>query len=386
MSEQLFTCPACQRSGFTARGLKAHECRELGRRLTGRECLAIAGHGPASDLPARGTDAPQVVPTPLVNFAVGVAPAPAPEFSREDREGRDVEPPPFVPVAPFARQPLPSMEPTSETTPASPIVLRQPAELPDHPLLAHIPVWAPTEPEFQNLKASIIARGVDYPVKLDSQGRVVDGRNRRNACRAAGLPVPTQTIPDDQVVALSLDSLGARRHVSKGAMAYLLGPLLQPAVEEARARQAAARFGADSGSPLSGRPAAVTVESLAAGYGFGRTLLFQALELHEKFKGKPELRTQFEEKVVNGEYGLGAALQAIAGKLATEDKPRVVAPPEKLLSRVVTDLRNRFGAWKEMPEAKRHEVTAEFVAAASEWPADLAIAQAKAWRAAGLIS
>ena len=33
----------------------------------------------------------------------------------------------------------------------------------------------------------IIERGLDYPVLVDSAGRVVDGRNRRNACAAAQL-------------------------------------------------------------------------------------------------------------------------------------------------------------------------------------------------------
>lgn len=302
---------------------------------------------------------------PAARAALGLsAPAPAPSAS--------------------PREPLsfPTMESTATV---SAISLRQPAELPDHPLLAHIPVWAPHEPEFQSLKADIAARGVDNPILLDGQGRVVDGRNRRNACAAAGLAVPAKTIPDDQVVAAILSALGNRRHVTKGAMAYLLAPLLKPAVEEARARQAAALKRGESPSSTQWTTGNVTVEGLADGYGFGRTLLFQALELHKLFAEKPELRTQFEEGVLTG-MGLGGALQAIAGKLSTEGKARVVAPPEKLLFRAVTDLRNRFEAWKTMPEDKRAEVTSQFVAAAPEWPADLAVAQVKAWRAAGLIS
>ncbi len=263
---------------------------------------------------------------------------------------------------------------------------RQPAELPDHPLLAHIPVWAATEPEFQHLKISIVARGVDNPILLDSAGRVVDGRNRRNACAAAGLLVPTRQVPDDEVATIIADSLGARRHVTKGAMAYLLAPLLKPAVEEARARQAAALKRGDSPSSTQRTTGAVTVEALADGYGFGRSLLFQALDLHDKFKAKPELRTQFEERILTGELGLGGALQAIAGKLATEDKPRVVRPADELVLRAFTDLRNRWDGYKSLPDAKRDEVKAQVVAGAPEWPADIASATAAAWRKAGLIS
>ena len=276
---------------------------------------------------------------------------------------------------------LPPMETTTHEQATT--TFRQPTELPDHPLLAHIPVWGPAEPEFQALKADIIARGVDNVILLDSALRVVDGRNRRNACRAAGLLVPTRIIPDDQVIAAILSALGNRRHLTKGAMAYLLAPLLKPAVEEARTRRAA-NLATDR--PLSGLSGAVTVESLADGYGFGRSLLFQALELHEKFKAKPELRTQFEERILTGELGLGGAMQAIAGKLATEDQPRNVRPPDALILRAVTDLRNRWDGFKTLSEDKRSEVAAAFVAAAPEWPAEIAAATAAAWRKAGLIS
>ncbi len=287
--------------------------------------------------------------------------------------------PAVVPAAPSSPMETTTHEQASTT-------FRQPAELPDHPLLAHIPVWAATEPEFQALKVSIIERGVDYPVLVDSAGRVVDGRNRRNACRVAGVLVPTRQIEDHQVANTIVSALGNRRHVSKGAMAYLLAPLLTPAVEESRKYRAANLANLAADSSLSELSKNKTVEAMADGLGFGRTVFFQALKVHEKFSENPELKSQFEEKILTGELGLGGAIQAIAGKLATEDKPRVVAPPEKLLSRAVTDLRNRFEAWKTMPEEKRHEVTAEFVAAASEWPAELAAAQAAAWRKAGLIS
>lgn len=314
----------------------------------------------------RRFDAGQFEPTAIAEHEAAAAAAPAPSSSL----------------------PAPRSFPMETTThEQATTTFRQPAELPDHPLLAHIPVWAPTEPEFQHLKVSIVARGVDNAILLDSAGRVVDGRNRRNACAAAGLLVPTRQVPDDEVATIIADSLGARRHVTKGAMAYLLAPLLKPAVEEARARMAANRFAPGaSGRPLSGLPGAVTVESLADGYGFGRSLLFQALDVHKRFADHPELKALYEERILTGELSLGGAIQGMSGKIATEDKPRVVAPPEKLLSRVVTDLRNRFGAWKDMPEEKRHEVAAEFAAAAPEWPADLAAATAAAWRKAGLIS
>ena len=360
MAEQLFACPVCQRSGFTSRGLKSHECRVLGRRLTGRECLAIAGHLPASDLPV----------APATGFTANITADESASWQA-----------PAAYVAQF-----PAMEPNTETNPVSAISLRQPAELPDHPLLAHIPVWASHEPEFQSLKADIAARGVDNPILLDGQGRVVDGRNRRNACAAAGVQVPAKVIPDDQVVAAILSALGNRRHVTKGAMAYLLAPLLKPAVEEARARQAAALKRGEVPSSSQKTTGNVTVEGLADGFGFGRNLLFQALDLHKKFAEHPELRTQFEEGVLTGELGLGGVIQAIAGKLATEGKERVVRPADALIVRAFTDLRNRWQGWQGLPETKRDEVKAQVVAGASEWPADLAAATAAAWRKAGLIS
>jgi hypothetical protein len=267
-----------------------------------------------------------------------------------------------------------------ETTPP---VFRSPATLPDHPLLAHIPVWAPHEPEFQSLKASIAERGVDYPVLIDGHGRVVDGRNRRNAAAALGIEVPVREVSDEDAPDIIISSLGNRRHVTKGAMAYLLAPLMKPAVEASRKRRVE---NVCSDSLLSGLSGNKTVEHMADGLGFGRNLFFQALKIHEKFAETPGLRTQFEEQILTGELGLGGAIQAIAGKLATEDKPRVVRPANELIVRAFTDLRNRWVGYATLSEDKRNEVKAEVIAAAPDWPADLAAATAKAWRTAGLIS
>ncbi len=279
---------------------------------------------------------------------------------------------------------LPPMETTTHEQAST--TFRQPAELPDHPLLAHIPVWAPHEPEFQALKISILERGVDYPVLVDSAGRVVDGRNRRNACAAAGLPVPTRTVADDQVANTIVSALGNRRHVSKGAMAYLLAPLLKPAIEESRRYRESNLKQLATDSSLSELSKNKTVEAMADGLGFGRTVFFQALKIHEKFAENPELKQQFEEQILTGILGLGGAIQAIAGKLATEDKPRVVRPADELLLRAFTDLRNRWDGYAKLPDEKRDEVKAQVAAAAAEWPADVAAATAAAWRKAGLIS
>jgi len=266
------------------------------------------------------------------------------------------------------------------------VTFRQPSELPDHPLLAHIPVWAPHEPEFQALKVSILERGVDYPVLVDSAGRVVDGRNRRNACAAAGLSVPTRVVPDNQVANTIISALGNRRHLSKGAMAYLLAPLMKPAIEESRAYRQNNLKQLAADSALSELSKNKTVEAMADGLGFGRTVFFQALKIHKKFAETPELKKQFEERILAGELGLSGALQAIAGKLATEDKPRVVSPADVLIVRAITDLRNRWDGYAKLPDDKRDEVKAQIAAAAVEWPADVAAATAAAWRKAGLIS
>ena len=219
-------------------------------------------------------------------------------------------------------------------TPSPAIVWRNPADIKFNPLAERMPgLLAEDDPRFIALVASVRERGIDQPLLLDPDGRLIDGRNRLAASRAAELPaVPCLTKGADEVASVIIESLVARRHYTKGALAYLAYPLLKTGLEEARKR-AAEKQAKNLKFPTNPRETtqssleaekgrAATLEALFRQWGFSRDLLLQAEDVHELLDQQPGLRTEWETKILSGEVGLGAALAGIKGLLATKGKQK----------------------------------------------------------------
>lgn len=309
------------------------------------------------------------------------------------------------------------------------IEYHSPETLNDHPLLEHIPVWRRGDPEFLALTENILERGVDYPVLIDSMGRVVDGRNRRNACLLLGVETPCRRVADGEVASVIVAGLALRRHLAKGALAYLAAPLFEEVLEESKRRHLEfLRAGGKSrvhsvhsapqtaeeletspetalravsgdnvdyqgvthlihnggkSVPHSVRNAPQTTEDIAAQLGVGRRTLMQALELRRRFAEDPHLREQFEPPVLAGEYGLGQAIQAIAGKTSTQGKPRREAALPTLLTRGFRDVQVRFRRWESLEAPERAGVMAACVRSTAGWPDEVVRAAAAAWKKEG---
>jgi len=93
-----------------------------------------------------------------------------------------------------------------------------------HPLAAKLPLMDGVE--FDDLVASVAARGLQKKVKLDAGGRVVDGRNRLRACIKAGKAVEFERLPEDtDIVSLILDENVFRRHLTPAQRAMIAADL-----------------------------------------------------------------------------------------------------------------------------------------------------------------
>ena len=112
-----------------------------------------------------------------------------------------------------------------------------PATIEAHPIADLFPLMEGEE--FQELVEDIRRHGLRTPILLDPDGRVLDGRNRLRACRAAGVEPRFETW-DGQGSALELVvSLNLhRRHLNESQRAMLAARL-----KEALAEQAAKRRG-----------------------------------------------------------------------------------------------------------------------------------------------
>lgn len=88
-----------------------------------------------------------------------------------------------------------------------------------HPVADLFPMLA--DDELHELAADIAERGQLQPIVLDTEGRVLDGRNRLAACKLAGVEPRFETFdgedPDGYALAVNI----ARRHLTTGARAVI---------------------------------------------------------------------------------------------------------------------------------------------------------------------
>lgn len=258
-----------------------------------------------------------------------------------------------------------------------------PHGLREHPLLAAIPMLDEASPEFQALKSSIRDRGIDYPIIVDENERIMDGRNRARAAAQVSASCPAIRRSSHEASEIILSALVNRRHLPKGALAYLTAPIFTEAAEAGRNRRLSNLRVGDSRSPIESA-IGKTVDQLAAEMGFSRDLFEQARRVRQLFE-KPEektfhdgprevkatFRAWYEPKILNGEISLGGVIQAIGGKVSTEGKTPDKRDLPTLLRRGFVDLKNRFSRWENLEPDTRRELTSEFAAEAATWPEDV---------------
>ena len=173
------------------------------------------------------------------------------------------------------------------------------SDLTDHPLLAHIPTWQRDEPEFVALLESIRERGLDYPVLIDHERRVLDGRNRRNALALLGRLVPCLYIDSAESASVIISSLVNRRHLTRGALAYLSAPLFANALEESKARNLAMLKAGSASVAYSVGHAPKNTEDIATQVGVSPALFDQALKLRRMLAELgEEVRAKYEPRVL----------------------------------------------------------------------------------------
>src|SRR5258708_624497 len=79
-----------------------------------------------------------------------------------------------------------------------------------------------TEDELADMAADIKERGLLHPIVLDTEGRILDGRNRYAACKLAGYEPLVETDTRDDPAGYALAVNIARRHLTKGQQAAVI--------------------------------------------------------------------------------------------------------------------------------------------------------------------
>jgi ParB-like chromosome segregation protein Spo0J len=109
-----------------------------------------------------------------------------------------------------------------------------------HPLAELFPVLA--EDDLADLAADIKAHGLLDPITLDSDGVLIDGRNRLLACKIAGVKPRFERLPEgEEPVAVIISKNLRRRHISKGQQAMAIAMAYPEPEKGGRGKNAASR-------------------------------------------------------------------------------------------------------------------------------------------------
>lgn len=244
-------------------------------------------------------------------------------------------------------------------------------------MLRHMPEWHADDSRMAALIDDIVARGIDQPLILDPNNRILDGRHRWRAASRANIPtVPVQIRPESDAAGIILGTILQRRHYGKSALAYMAYPLLEKGLDEARVRSRAnlktgqkpqcfpstisssTENSGEGSDPILDRflpPSlnAITAAQQAAAderlgslrvrdyaieLGVSHDLVTQAGKVHEIFAEDPDYRALMEPRILEGEVGLGATIAGWGGRRTTVGQPRTPTQHEHLWIRTIRSL------------------------------------------------
>ena len=253
--------------------------------------------------------------------------------------------------------------------------LIDPSELKPHPDVKALPRWDDEDPRFLAFCDDVRDHGIRVDLLITEDNQIVDGVIRWRAAKRRQLKeVPCKVISAQEADNISLTAIhiiAHRKHYTKGALAYVVYPLVQQA--SGRAKPRGSRYFDKASRPLLDGQV-LTAEDVAASIGVGRSTLFQAKEAHEIFAEHADIREDFEQKIIEGQIGLGAALAGInyllkGRRAGGGDKPpdRQLELFEEGLNTVVT----RLHLWEKFDLENKEKAVKTIRKTVSSMPADL---------------
>jgi hypothetical protein len=248
--------------------------------------------------------------------------------------------------------------------------LIDPADLTIHPDLKHDHRLEAESAGFLSLVEDIRANGVRDALHVDDENRVVDGRHRLWAAKQLKLAnVPCVRVARDCVATTIVSAILNRRHYTKGQRAYVVVKHLDGAFREGITRRLNSAVAKGN-----------TATQIAEQWGLSPRLVEQARTLHKKFTETPELRAEWEPKLMDEDapVGLGHAIAGIGGETSTKDKPKRTAEQIELFGEAFDVLGKRFVYWTRFDEADKAAVQPKLRHTVAAMPADLRDALKKA--------
>ena len=242
------------------------------------------------------------------------------------------------------------------------IHMRDPQDLHPHPSTKHLHLLGDDDPRYLALVVSIERGGfdADKPVTIDEKGRILDGRHRWRAAKRLQLErIPCVVRNEHEAATVILNSIVARKHYTKSALAFEVYPFFKAAHAEALRRKLDfLRKGQQipvSHSVGNGK----NTEDFAAQIGVSRNLFDQAAKVHKLFESDPAYAEQMLPRIyaepVGGEHestrpvGLGAVIAGYEGKTRTEDR---VKPSYSQLDLFADAVATTFHRWTKIEDVE----------------------------------
>jgi hypothetical protein len=275
-------------------------------------------------------------------------------------------------------------------------LLKDPMELSLHPLARQIPEWETDDPRFGALVEDIRERGLDKPLLIDREDRIVDGKMCWRAAKRLQLTeLECRIVPDEQIAGTVVNSLLQRRHCTKGQLAYLVHPFLDIALDE-RKRNRLANL---RKSPMFPEPDSIgfgrTIKGFVRELGFSEDTFEQAARVHEAFKNPKKfewnderrpltLKEYYEPRILAADdaAGLGAVLAGIGAKLSPETTNQHKSGQLELFSEALATFKTRWGYWSNFDDGEKRAARLAIKLTARAMPADLREEWAKALKEA----
>ena len=246
------------------------------------------------------------------------------------------------------------------------IILKDPSDLSIHPLAKTMPEWPKDDPRFASLVEDIRDRGIDKPLLIDKENRIVDGRMLWRAAKQLQLAqVACKIVPDDLIASSIVNSLLQRRHLTKSARVYLVYPLLKPVFEAAKQKRVE-NLKKGNVSP-NAVPYGIreTAQAYAELFGIDRQLFIDAGKVHEYFAKDANFKAQMKPRIlaepIGGEHenkrpmGLGAVIAGWAGRNSTLDQARADRQQLDLFTDGLGTLTKRLSYWEKFSKEQRLE-------------------------------
>ena len=236
----------------------------------------------------------------------------------------------LIAPAPLFLSPSPAAAASASTDPSQFIYTIKPTEdIQIHELAAAFPL--PEGKEYKQLKRSIEAEGQQIPVIM-YKGKLLDGRNRRQACRELGIPIKAVEWSgtgnlEDLIISLNLH----RRHMTASQRAALAVKLL-PALEQQAAERRGARNDIREKIPLCGK----AVDLAGAKVGVSGKYVIKAEKI---FNTSMEIYM----KLLNGKLTISQAEKVLDPQLQSQSpREALLEALRQVIKLVPDDLKGRL--------------------------------------------